>query len=585
MEDNFVSTATMTNWQRLNVSESEVKFRLSKRANKRFSTKKIIPVEYFVNKKNVVFVETILDYVNVNNLSIRAVIYNIALNLLNRINKIDINNSNNIFTNNTFLSEILNDFSQSVDDYLISIPIPLEEFDFLGVLYQSLLNEGVKNCKGSYYTPTYLLQDFMQNLNVDTKFLDPCCGTGSFLLAAADKIDNPNYIYGVDSDEIACFIAKINLIIKYRDFEFKPNIYNTDFLLNCGDLENARFDVIATNPPWGAKTDGVYNEFYPEILSGESYSYFIVKSERLLKPNGCCFFLLPESILNVSVHKDVRKFILKKFHITSIKHSGRLFAGVLTNSVFLILNKEKLSDSIKIVSKNKTMFLHQDIYQNFDNYNFALISNDDAAIINRLYSVKYTTLNNSLWALGIVTGNNKKHILSSCESGAEKIYTGKNISKYFLTQADKFIKYDRENFQQAAADNLYRTEEKLVYKFISKKLVFAYDNSSSLVLNSANVLIPQVKTHSIKTVLAFLNSEIFEYLYCKQFSDLKVLKSNLQQLPFPVLSVEQRESLESLVNSYLEDRNVLHLKEIDDMIYKIFKCTNQEIMYIKNAIS
>lgn len=585
MEDNFVSTATMTNWQRLNVSESEVKFRLSKRANKRFSTKKIIPVEYFFNKKNVVFVETILDYVKVNSLNTKAVIYNVALNLLNRINIIHINNSNNIFTNNTFLSEILNDFSQSVDDYLISTPIPLEEYDFLGVLYQSLLNEGAKNCKGSYYTPRYILQDIIQYLNYDTKFLDPCCGTGSFLLAAADKIDNPNYIYGVDSDEIACFIAKINLIIKYRNFEFKPNIYNTDFLSDCEDLGDERFDIIATNPPWGAKIDKMYKGIYPEILSGESYSYFIVKSEHFLKKTGRCVFLLPESILNVSVHKDVRKFILNKFYIDSIRVFGRLFAGVLTNSVFLILNKEKLSDLIKIVSKDKTIFVHQDIYQNFDNYNFALISNDDAAIINRLYSVKYTTLNNSLWALGIVTGNNKKHILSSCESGAEKIYTGKNISKYFLTQADKFIKYDRENFQQAAADNLYRTEEKLVYKFISKKLVFAYDNSSSLVLNSANVLIPQVKTHSIKTVLAFLNSEIFEYLYCKQFSDLKVLKSNLQQLPFPVLSVEQRESLESLVNSYLEDRNVLHLKEIDDMIYKIFKCTNQEIMYIKNAIS
>ena len=584
MEEHFVSTATMTNWQRLNVSEAEVKFRLSKRANKRFSTKKFIPVEYFVNKKNVVFVETILDYVKVNSLNTKAVIYNVALNLLNRMNIIHINNSNNIFTNNTFLSEILNDFSQSVDDYLISIPIPLEEFDFLGVLYQSLLNEGVKNCKGSYYTPTYLLQDFMQNLNFDTKFLDPCCGTGSFLLAAEDKIDNPNYIYGVDSDEIACFIAKINLIIKYRNFEFKPNIYNTDFLLDCGDLEDERFDVIATNPPWGAKTDNMYNKIYPEILSGESYSYFIVRSEHFLKKTGRCVFLLPESILNVSVHKDVRKFILNKFYIDSIRVFGRLFAGVLTNSVFLILNKEKLSDLIKIVSKDKTIFVHQDIYFNDVNCNFALISDDDAALMNRLYSVKYTTLNNSSWALGIVTGNNKKHILTSYESGSEKIYTGKNISKYFLSQADKFIKYDRENFQQVAADNLYKADEKLVYKFISKKLVFAYDNSSSLVLNSANVLIPNVETHSIKTVLAFLNSELFEYLYSKQFSELKVLKSNLQQLPFPILSLEQKRALESQVNLYLEDRNVLHLNKIDDMIYEIFKCTNQEISYIKNSI-
>ena len=44
-----ISEATRRNWNRLNTGESS---RLTKRANKRLSSKKIVPVEYFANKNN-----------------------------------------------------------------------------------------------------------------------------------------------------------------------------------------------------------------------------------------------------------------------------------------------------------------------------------------------------------------------------------------------------------------------------------------------------------------------------------------------------------------------------------------------------
>ena len=47
MDESIISYATKNNWKRLNVKDSDIEYRLSKRANKRFSTKSIIPVEYF----------------------------------------------------------------------------------------------------------------------------------------------------------------------------------------------------------------------------------------------------------------------------------------------------------------------------------------------------------------------------------------------------------------------------------------------------------------------------------------------------------------------------------------------------------
>lgn len=52
MDESIISYATKNNWKRLNVKDSDIEYRLSKRANKRFSTKSIIPVEYFSDTSN-----------------------------------------------------------------------------------------------------------------------------------------------------------------------------------------------------------------------------------------------------------------------------------------------------------------------------------------------------------------------------------------------------------------------------------------------------------------------------------------------------------------------------------------------------
>ena len=96
-----------------------------------------------------------------------------------------------------------------------------------------------------------------------------------------------------------------------------------------------------------------------------------------------------------------------------------------------------------------------------------------------------------------------------------------------ISDSENYINYTRENFQQVAPENIYRAKEKLVYKFISKKLIFAYDNKQRLFLNSANILIPKLENYTIKDVMTFLNSTLFQYIYTKKFNELKVLKGNL----------------------------------------------------------
>jgi hypothetical protein len=182
-------------------------------------------------------------------------------------------------------------------------------------------------------------------------------------------------------------------------------------------------------------------------------------------------------------------------------------------------------------------------------------------------------LKDSIWALGVITGDNKNKVKSRKGRGMEPIYTGKEIESYTLKQPRKFIKYKRTDYQQVAKDEIYRADEKLVYKFISKNLVFAYDNSKSLFLNSANILIPKIHGMSIKTVLAFLNSELFKFLYKSLFGEIKILKGNLLELPFPEISPETDKKLTKLVDEVLKG-NKEAINDIDDLIYSIYSITN-----------
>lgn len=138
--------------------------------------------------------------------------------------------------------------------------------------------------------------------------------------------------------------------------------------------------------------------------------------------------------------------------------------------------------------------------------------------------------------------------------------------------------------QQVAKEKYYRAKEKLVYKFISNKLVFAYDNTASLFLNSANILIPQIPNMSIKTVLGFLNSELYQYLYCTLFSEIKILKGNLIELPFIGIMQEQDNLISSYVQNILNG-NDNYIINVQEEIYKLFNINDLQIKYIKEKIN
>ena len=299
--------------------------------------------------------------------------------------------------------------------------------DFLGVLYQSLLFEGQKSRRGSYYTPKNqvdkIIKDYVKR---DSRVLDPCCGTGQFLLAFSNIVKDPLNIYGVDCDRTAVQIARLNLLIRFKNRNFVPNIFckNTlfDFRnnnpLHSQNSKNTKgFDVIATNPPWGGSFSKTQlkrlKESHPQITSGESFSYFLEKSLNWINSSGVVSFILPESILNVQTHKDIREILLKKTKIKKIIHLNRIFKNVFTPVIRMDFEKKnEKKDPTTIENKNKKYQIQQTKWISNHDFIFNIHCNKfDFRILDKLYKTNHINLKNKArWALGIVTGNNKSSL-------------------------------------------------------------------------------------------------------------------------------------------------------------------------------
>lgn len=572
-----ISRATARNWQRLHTPAAD---RLTARANKRKSGKRVLPLEYFRNKENALFVQNTLDEIDRHPCwDIMSVFFSLAIALLK---------SAGIYEKPHVLS-VLSEYDKTASRYeaLTTALLPQDEFDILGLIYQSYLREGTKNIIGSYYTPEKIAR-YMTNgftFSNGELFLDPCCGSGAFLLAVPAA--HPKQIFGVDNDKVAVFIAKINLLLHYRDFEFIPQIYALDFLVDDSNIQRHPifgkiFDYIATNPPWGAM-DAQQHKIQPPIAAKETFSYFFVKAHRQLQKNGTIRFLFPESILKVKIHKDIRQFILNTAGLVSLTLYDDMFSGVTTKYIDIACSSAADKETFTVCTKGKKKIIATKTIYETKNLVFNFLSPKDIAIVQTVKERGRCSLQGSLWALGIVTGDNKGKISPTCAAGMEKIYTGKEIQPFILKPAKNYIRYDRNQLQQVARECIYRAPEKLVYKFISNRLVFAYDDSRSLFLNSANILIPAIPSMSVKSVMAFLNSTLFQFMYMKLFGEVKILKGNLLELPFPEISAKENHALTACVDDILKG-DLARQAAIDDRIFAIYGFTDDSIAYIRRTV-
>ncbi|GMQ28062.1 methylation-associated defense system DNA methyltransferase MAD2 [Algoriphagus confluentis] len=250
--------------------------------------------------------------------------------------------------------------------------------DVKGLAYETIVSNTLKQEAGQFFTPRNIIKAMVEMMNPteNDRVLDPACGSGGFLVMVLDHVrkqvasemypdlDGPllaekfnslevnervkeyaeRCIFGFDFDPDLKKAARMNMVMAgdghanifhinslgypnwdhAEDFEKIHNAIDKS-LSALNDMENrygndarGKFDIIFTNPPFGAKV-----KVEPEIASQyllSRYSdapevLFIEACYNFLKPGGKVAIVLPDGILGNPNMLPVREWILDKFKI------------------------------------------------------------------------------------------------------------------------------------------------------------------------------------------------------------------------------------------------------------------------------
>jgi hypothetical protein len=386
-------------------------------------------------------------------------------------------------------------------------------------------------------------------------------------------------------------------------FEF-PEVLNDD-----GDFVG--FDVVIGNPPYGVDLSEYEKRYFSDKYiktSGEIeiYCYFIELSlSGILKHNGYFSFITTNTIYYLDKFSTIRKnlFSINKI-IFLLELEKQVFADAsdIVPAIYL-LKKAKDKDNIVSLYKSQStkkvydLELYSDFYVNnipqskLDTKNTFLLNtnNEKEALIDKLISLN--KLNNSFKVVyGIKTGNNERFvkqepdndgIWKKCASSAD------NIKKYIISCKGDFLNVSKD---LAGLGNVNYEQPKILIQYIRKlsmktRLVCALDvNGEYYPLNNYSFVISE-KSHSLKLLLALLNSNLINWYFSNSFIDYNIKPKYIEQIPIP--KVLTSESIENIVDKILTakkcdrhaDTSELE-KKCDRLVYKLYQLTYEEVKII-----
>lgn len=272
----------------------------------------------------------------------------------------------------------------TVVGHLQSVSLNKTDLDTKGVAFEQFMEDFFKGKSGQYFTPREIVSFAVKMMDIknDDLVLDPACGSGGFLLHALDEVRKQaeefnendeaekyrfwhdfaqNNLFGIEINDSIARVAKMNMII--HD-DGHTNVIGFDALEDVGKMteknrgfEKNRFDVIVTNPPFGANVKRSEHPYLEKFALGQNGKksrdnqkteiLFIERCIDFLKPGtGQMAIVLPDGILTNSSLQYVRDFIMERAQILAVvslpqfafAHFG---AGVKSSIVFVRRKGEK----------------------------------------------------------------------------------------------------------------------------------------------------------------------------------------------------------------------------------------------------
>ena len=309
---------------------------------------------------------------------------------------LSMNTDTKYLTNSIALKEfsfidVFNDetFNENIE-IIISVIKMLEVFrikystkhQFMGEFFEHLLNTGVKQESGQFFTPIPLARFVLKSIPINDiinskikqkdpyilpHIIDYSCGSGHFLTEAIDEIDSfipfikessltgqqkrfllngkdyylwaRDYIYGIEKDHRLSKTTKIAMFLNgdgdayvlsgdgLDDFEHSKYSGKLKSIDSRTSVNN--FDIVASNPPYSVDNFSLHVKNIEKNFllhgkvnnaSSEIECFFIERTLQLLKEGGCSGLILPLSIFNnkSGIYTKTRELLLFYSQIVAV---------------------------------------------------------------------------------------------------------------------------------------------------------------------------------------------------------------------------------------------------------------------------
>ncbi|MCG3222444.1 MAG: N-6 DNA methylase, partial [Candidatus Heimdallarchaeota archaeon] len=456
-------------------------------------------------------------------------------------------------------------------------------------------------------------------------------------------------IFGFDIDPVAVLLSKINIakeLMKTLKADYplenpiSINVHKTNSMVRKGnsdsevikEIKTSRFDYVVGNPPYieskkmDIKTKKICQENFPEDAKRhyDIYALFLVLGASMLKDTGQLGFIIPNKFLISKFARQFRERFLDEnliSHILNLAHQ-KVFRPAVYPIILLLNKQRKKEDSIKMLTNvdleeissidlhNRAEYISPRFFEKTINKTIYFPQNIAFPLLERTFSQSQHSFGDIIrfrWAISFHRKGLRKQFVSKTPVGEnpQKFLGGKpfggnrEVERYKVTWNGYWLDYDREkskalknNFQ----DLKYFKEKKIIICQHALRMRATIDTQGYackdiFLLGHLREIGKQLNL-SLECILGLLNSKLFSFMYNVMFSGSEIMGKYLHYLPtflhdLPILipSESNQRLLEGFVNQMLTEYDEEIDKKIDELIYQIYDCSEEEIISIEDHIS
>ena len=394
---------------------------------------------------------------------------------------------------------------------------------------------------------------------------------------------------------------------------------NTDFFLWhtwFADVFNRPskqgFDIVIGNPPYVAVRSGAISDpdkrmykssFQSATGQFDLYALFMELGINILKGHGVLTMITESTFVNNKDFAALRKLIVRENTLAVVAYLGeKVFTSASVDvTISSILKKRYCKDdrisicqSYENFLENDFISIHQHIFDSEENnFEIKVRSNlSDLALFEKMKEGRIRLGDIAELPRGAEFGANSDEIQNiKLNAGYYPLLVGKDIKRYCINFAEKYIPFDRFNVSVYKEFWIYEQPKLFIQRIrnlsLKDRIVATYDQDGYICTNTLRMLYIKEeslkKEYPLKYILALLNSTLINYIFRTLFLNKDIYKYQLEQIPIPVVSNKEQQPIINLVDKILAAKQVDSKtdtseweRQIDKLVYDLYDLDDNE---------